>query len=153
MALRSGLESDRWHPLPAPLAWRERVLTLGTRRVVEDVLDLDDVEVAGRKWVHVSATKTRRRLAALARQLDELQGATFGPTPHRVTVVERSVDEVSFRCLMPAERGGGSLDRMWSFAHGSLVGVGLRSAVVPDVDLTARALDRAVRVLVEWVAA
>ncbi|HEX6196409.1 MAG TPA: hypothetical protein VFZ37_10880 [Jiangellaceae bacterium] len=149
------LDSDQqldWHTLPSPLAWRERVLGLETHPFPEDGgLDVavDGVHLAGRRWEQVSAVKTRRRLAALAKQLIRLDGRPFGPTPHRASLWDRSADEVSFRCLLPDGMGGGSLDRIWSLRDDTLVAAGLRSVDVPEREVASQRLVRAARALHE----
>lgn len=87
MTVLDSARQVEWHSLPAPLAWRERLLGLETQRTTGPgglEVVLDEVSLVVRRWDHVSAAKTRRRLSLLADELADLEGQEFGRTPHRV---------------------------------------------------------------------
>lgn len=145
---RPGETAARWQPLPLPLAWRERVLGLGARRLPCGPVDVDGVRFAARLWDRASTTKTRRRLAALAREVTGLDGETFGPAPHRAILWSSSDGHVSFRCVLP---DGGAVDRMWSLADGRLAAVGLHSMDSPAREVVEPLLHRAADLMWERV--
>lgn len=104
---------------------------------------VDGVELVARRMDGAEPVRTRRRLADLADLVEELRDETFGPGPYRVELWVREPDRVTFRCIVPAERGGGTLDRAWWLRDGTLVAVSLPADPPPDKEVALGLLDRA----------